>query len=219
MSDHPVSRGCAGRRRRGRVATAFEWAHANRDNAEPDVSSDCRAGGQGRDVRHPLITTRTGEIPEQVSASADGAPILGYAILRTARLTKCSRLKLTSSATSSANVLGNGSRATLLTLAHCSESTDASSPTSVSLICQSLPNLSISKYISASSLKLKTGSTSDPPWVKVSTSLWLSLCLASSHHAEWVRKLEEHVDRLVKLSAIVPAFPYLIASRCGCRFS
>src|SRR5687768_4255415 len=113
MSDHPVSRGCAGRRRRGRVATAFEWAHASRDNAEPDVSSDCRAGEQGRDVRHPLITTRTGEIPEQVSASADGAPILGYAILgyailRTARLTKCSRLKLTSSATSSANVLGNG---------------------------------------------------------------------------------------------------------------
>ena len=201
------------------IATDFRWVHASWDNAEPDVSSDCRAGGQGRDVRHPLITTRTGEIPEQVSASADGAPILGYAILRTARLTKCSRLKLTSSATSSANVLGNGSRATLLTLAHCSESTDASSPTSVSLICQSLPNLSISKYISASSLKLKTGSTSDPPWVKVSTSLWLSLCLASSHHAEWLRKLEEHVDRLVKLSAIVPAFPYLKSSRCGRRFS
>src|SRR5829696_2350840 len=40
------------------------------------------------------------------------------------------------------------------------------------------------------------------PWVKVSTSLWLSLYLASSHHAEWLRKLEEHVDRLVKLSAI-----------------
>src|SRR5215207_4378582 len=165
-----------------------------------------RRGGwirrEGRDVRHPLITTRTGEIPEQMSARADSAPILGYATLRTTRLTNLSRPKLRSSAPSSANVLGNGSRATLLTLTHCSESTHASSPTSVSLICQSLPNFSISKYISASSLKLKTGSTSDPPWVKVSTSLWLSLCLASSHHAEWVRKVEETVGLLLKLAAI-----------------
>jgi hypothetical protein len=203
----------------GIASTAFSWAHASWDNAEIMVSRGGRIRREGRDVRHPLITTRTGEIPEQVSARADSALMLGYATLRTTRLTNLSRPKLKSSACSLANVLGNGSRATLLTLTHCSDSTHASSPTSVSLICQSLPNFSISKYISASSLKLKTGSTSDPPWVKVSTSLWLSLCLASSHHAEWVRKLEEHVDRLVKLSAIDPAFPYLIASRCGCRFS
>ena len=48
MSDHPVSRGCAGRRRRGRVATAFEWAHANRDNAKP---KDPRDGETGRRER------------------------------------------------------------------------------------------------------------------------------------------------------------------------
>src|SRR5918995_1115288 len=184
------------------IATSFEWAHASWNNADIMVSRGGRIRREGRDVHHPLITTRTGEIPEQVSARADSAPILGYATLRTTRLTNLSRPKLTSSAPSSANVLGNGSRATLLTLAHCSESTNASSPTSASLICQSLPNLSISKYISASSLKLKTGSTSDPPWVKVSTSLWLSPCIASSHHAEWVRKVEETVGLLLKLAAI-----------------
>src|SRR5215208_7606222 len=71
-----------------------------------------RRGGrirrEGRDVRHPLITTRRGEIPEQVSARADSAPILGYATLRTTRLTNLSRPKLTSSAPAqaAAKVLG-----------------------------------------------------------------------------------------------------------------
>src|SRR5918997_612010 len=73
----------------------------------------CPRGDQRVRYSSTLITTRTGEMSEQVSASADGAPILGYAIVPTTRLTKCSRLKLTSSATSSANVLGNGSRATV----------------------------------------------------------------------------------------------------------
>jgi hypothetical protein len=118
-----------------RIATAFSWAHASRDNAEPILSRHSRAGEQGRDRCCPLISTNAGEILEQVSAGAGTAPIDGYALPRTTLLTNLFRPKLTSSAASSASMLGSGSRATLLTLAHGPSSTDKRSPAPVFLIC------------------------------------------------------------------------------------